>query len=120
MPLYGDGKNRRDWVHVTDHCRALSTVIDRGTPGETYNIGSGARTSNIDLAEAIAAILGKDESIIERVADRPGHDRRYAVDITKIRSLGWAPGPPLEERLAETVEWYRANTDWWKPLKGAP
>ncbi len=117
VPLYGDGGNERDWLHVEDHCAAIHLIVERGTPGETYNIGAGAQVSNLELTRRILTIMGQDESMIEYVEDRPGHDRRYALDSTKTRDLGWAPEHSLEERLAETVEWYRTRRDWWEPLR---
>ncbi len=117
VPLYGTGLNERDWLHVSDHCSALHLVVNRGEPGEIYNIGANAQLSNIDLTRRILALLGMGEDMIEPVGDRPGHDLRYAVDSSKIRSLGWAPAEPFEERLAETVEWYRDRRDWWEPVK---
>lgn len=117
VPLYGNGLNERDWLHVFDHCSALHLVVNRGVPGEIYNIGANAQLSNIELTNRILSLLGMGEEMIEQVADRPGHDFRYAVDSAKIRALGWAPAEPFEERLAETVEWYRQRRDWWEPLK---
>ena len=117
VPLYGTGMNERDWLHVEDHCSAIHMLVDDGTPGEVYNIGANAQLSNLDLTNRILALLGKDESAIEYVADRPGHDLRYAVDSSKIRSLGWAPTSTLDERLEETIDWYRRREDWWRPLK---
>ena len=120
VPLYGDGGNERDWLHVEDHCSAIHMLIEKGTPGETYNIGADAQLSNIELTMRLLELLDRDESFIQRVTDRPGHDRRYAVDSSKIRALGWAPNHSLEERLADTIEWYQNRKDWWGPLKGAP
>ncbi len=117
VPLYGDGGNERDWLHVEDHCAAIHLIVERGTPGETYNIGAGAEVSNLELTRRILTMVGQDESMIEYVEDRPGHDRRYALDSTKTRDLGWAPEHSLDERLAETVEWYRTRRDWWEPLR---
>lgn len=117
VPLYGDGLNERDWLHVEDHCSALSLLMEKGTLGETYNIGADRQVTNIDLTNRLIALLDKDESSIRYVDDRPGHDRRYAVDSSKIRSLGWEPRFPLEDRLAETVDFYRNRRDWWEPLK---
>ena len=117
VPLYGDGGNERDWLHVEDHCAAILLIIERGTPGGIYNIGSGSQVTNLELTERILAIMGHDESMIEYVDDRLGHDRRYALDATKTRALGWAPSHSLDERLAETVEWYRTRRDWWEPLR---
>lgn len=117
VPLYGEGRNERDWLYVEDHCSALHLLVDEGRPGEIYNIGANAQLPNIELARLILAALGRDESWIERVPDRPGHDLRYAVDSSKIRALGWAPAHGFEERLADTIEWYRRREDWWRPLK---
>jgi dTDP-glucose 4,6-dehydratase len=117
VPLYGDGRNERDWLYVEDHCAAIHMLVDEGNPGEVYNIGANAQLANIDLTRLILEALGKDDSYIERVTDRLGHDLRYAVDSSKIRELGWAPTHPFDERLADTVEWYRARADWWRPIK---
>ena len=117
VPLYGDGRNERDWLHVEDHCAALHLLVDEGALGEIYNIGADAQLSNLELTRRILGVFGKDESWVERVADRPGHDLRYAVDSSKIRRLGWAPAHTLEERLADTIEWYRKRDDWWRPIK---
>jgi dTDP-glucose 4,6-dehydratase len=119
VPLYGHGRNERDWLYVEDHCAAIHLLVDQGKPGEIYNIGANAQLANIDLTRALLDSFGLDESWIEYVPDRPGHDLRYAVDSSKIRSLGWAPAHTIEERLADTIEWYRAREDWWRPLKGA-
>ena len=118
VPLYGTGRNERDWLHVDDHVAALRLLIEHGTPGEIYNIGANAQVTNLELTRRILAALGRDESSITYVTDRPGHDLRYAVDSSKIRALGWAPTATLDERLAETIDWYRRREDWWRPLKG--
>ncbi len=117
VPLYGDGLNERDWLHVGDHCRALDLLIDDGQSGEVYNIGGGNHVRNVDLTHQILELLGKPESLIRPVADRPGHDRRYCLDTAKVRSLGWEPQVPFEQGLADTVAWYRANEWWWRPIK---
>jgi dTDP-glucose 4,6-dehydratase len=119
VPLYGDGMNVRDWLHVTDHCEALLRVLDDGRPGEIYNIGGNNERSNLQLTQTVLGLLGHDQDMIEWVADRPGHDRRYAIDASKISAeLGWQPGHSAwPEALAETIEWYRANEPWWRPLK---
>lgn len=117
VPLYGDGRNERDWIHVIDHNRAVMRLIDDGSPGEIYNIGADNQLPNIELTRRILASLGRDESMIERVSDRPGHDLRYAVDSSKLRSLGWEPTFGFDEHLASTVQWYRDREDWWRPLK---
>jgi dTDP-glucose 4,6-dehydratase len=119
VPLYGDGLNERDWLHVSDHCRAIDLLLDRGTPGEVYNIGGGNHVRNVDLTKRILDCVGKPESLIRPVADRPGHDRRYAVDTSKLRALGWAPQVPFDIGLRETVAWYRQNEWWWRPIKDA-
>ena len=117
VPLYGDGLNERDWLHVLDHCRAVDLLIDAGTPGEVYNVGGGNHVRNIDLTRQILAVLGKPESLIRPVADRPGHDRRYSLDTGKLRALGWSPQAVFEEGLRETADWYRQNEWWWRPIK---
>jgi dTDP-glucose 4,6-dehydratase len=117
LPLYGDGLNVRDWLHVDDHCRALDRLIERGEPGQVYNIGGGNEVRNVDLTRRILELTGRPPSLIQPVADRPGHDRRYALDTTKVRTLGWTPEVPFDAGLAATVEWYRANEWWWRPIK---
>jgi dTDP-glucose 4,6-dehydratase len=118
IPLYGDGGNVRDWLHVDDHCRGIALVLQGGKPGETYNIGGGTELSNAELTELLLAATGRDESFIEHVADRKGHDRRYSVNIGKIqRELGYEPLVPFESGLADVVKWYRDNRSWWEPLK---
>lgn len=117
VPLYGTGRNERDWLHVEDHCAAIHMLIHEGESGEVYNIGADAQVNNLDLTHRILSLLGADESSIEYVADRPGHDLRYAVDSSKIRALGWAPTSTLDERLEETIDWYRRREDWWRPLR---
>jgi len=117
LPLYGDGLNVRDWLHVEDHCRALDLLLDKGTPGETYNVGGGNELPNVELTRRILRLLGKPETLIRRVTDRPGHDRRYSVDCTRLRGLGWSPRVAFDEGLRSTVEWYRSNEAWWRPLK---
>jgi dTDP-glucose 4,6-dehydratase len=117
VPVYGTGRNVRDWIHVLDHCRAIECILERGTPGEIYNIGSGNERSNIEITRKILAETSRDESYIEYVKDRPGHDFRYSLDSSKLESLGWKPGYSFEGGLRETVEWYRDNAWWWHPLK---
>jgi dTDP-glucose 4,6-dehydratase len=117
VPLYGDGRNVRDWLHVEDHCRAIDLLIEAGADGEVYNIGGGNDVMNVDLTKRILAALGKPQSLIKPVTDRPGHDRRYCLDTAKLRSLGWAPQVPFESGLQETVDWYRHNDWWWRPIK---
>lgn len=117
VPLYGDGLNERDWLHVADHCRAIDLLIERGVCGQVYNVGGGNPVRNIDLTRRILELTGKPESLITPVADRPGHDRRYALDTTKLASLGWEPQVLFERGLADTVTWYRENDWWWRPIK---
>ena len=119
VPLYGDGLQERDWLHVADHCRAIDLLIDKGTSGEVYNVGGGNHVRNIDLTTRILELAGKPESLIRRVADRPGHDRRYSLDTTKLQGLGWRPDVPFDAGLRETVAWYRQNEWWWRPIKDA-
>ena len=118
VPLYGDGENVRDWLHVDDHCRGIAIVLLRGQAGETYNIGGGTELSNKELTDLLLTETGRDKSFIEEVADRKGHDRRYSVDIGKITSeLGYSPEVSFESGLADVVQWYRDNRWWWEPLK---
>ena len=117
VPLYGDGRNVRDWLHVDDHCRAIDLLIDQGITGDVYNIGGGNEVMNVDLTHRILEALGKPTSLIKPVADRPGHDRRYCLDTSKLRALGWAPQVPFEDGLRRTVEWYRREQWWWRPIK---
>lgn len=117
VPVYGDGLNRRDWIHVEDAARALKLVFERGTSGEIYNIGSDNELSNLELTQAILKNMGLKEDRIEFVADRPGHDFRYALDFSKLKALGFSPGYGVQEGLKHTIEWYLSREDWWKPLK---
>ena len=117
LPLYGDGRNVRDWLHVTDHCRAIDLLLDRGQNGDVYNIGGGNEVQNVDLTHRILSLVSKPESLISPVQDRPGHDRRYCVDTAKLRALGWAPQVDFSQGLAATVDWYRGNEWWWRPIK---
>ncbi|PSB28263.1 dTDP-glucose 4,6-dehydratase [Stenomitos frigidus] len=129
LPVYGDGQNVRDWLYVGDHCSALDVVINRGTPGETYNIGGNNEVKNIDLVHMLCQLLDElapelpvrpSSKLITFVTDRAGHDRRYAIDATKLKTeLGWAPAQTVETGLRQTVEWYLANRDWWQPLLSA-
>jgi dTDP-glucose 4,6-dehydratase len=115
LPVYGDGANVRDWLHVEDHCSALVTALEKGKAGEVYNIGGGAERKNIEIVKAILGLVGKPESLIKYVKDRPGHDRRYAIDPTKIKTeLGWTPSQTFEQGLADTVKWYVDNSSWWE------
>ena len=119
VPLYGDGLNVRDWLHVDDHCRGIQLVAEKGRDGEIYNIGGGIELTNRELTGRLLAAVGAGPEMIEPVADRKGHDRRYSVDWTKIRDeLGYRPRVPFEQGLADTVKWYRDNRAWWEPLKG--
>lgn len=118
VPLYGDGLNVRDWIHVADHCRALLTVLEKGKPGEVYNIGGDNERSNVEITKMVLAIMGKDDSMIEYVSDRAGHDRRYAIDASKIeRQLGWRASVDFEEGLQQTVTWYVEHENWWRAIK---
>ncbi len=117
LPLYGDGRNVRDWLHVDDHCAAIEFLIEHGAAGESYNIGGGNERENIEVARLICATLGKPESLIRLVKDRPGHDRRYSLDTGKLATLGWRPQVEFEAGLRETVEWYVENRAWWEPIK---
>ncbi|WP_112269248.1 dTDP-glucose 4,6-dehydratase [Lentzea terrae] len=118
VPLFGDGLNVRDWLHVADHCRGIQLVAEAGRPGEIYNIGGGTELTNRELTERLLAATGRDWSFVEPVEDRLGHDRRYSVDISKISAeLGYAPQVDFNVGLADTVEWYRENRAWWEPLK---
>ena len=118
VPLYGDGLNQRDWLHVDDHCRGISLVLQKGRAGEIYNIGGGTELSNRELTTMLLEATGRDESFVDYVEDRKGHDRRYCVDISKISSeLGYAPQVPFDKGLADVVQWYRDNRAWWEPLK---
>ncbi|WOX56623.1 dTDP-glucose 4,6-dehydratase [uncultured Methanoculleus sp.] len=117
VPVYGTGKNVRDWIHVADHCRAVDFVLRHGEPGEIYNIGGGNEKSNLEITGGILRALGKDESMIEYVPDRPGHDWRYSLDSSKLRAMGWKPEFDFETALQATVQWYTENEWWWRPLK---
>jgi len=117
LPVYGDGLNVRDWLYVEDNCAAIDTVLRRGIIGEVYNIGGGNEVTNLDLTQGILEMLGKRADLIRYVADRPGHDRRYAVDCTKVQSLGWEPRTAFEDGLRHTVGWYRDNPQWWRTIK---
>jgi dTDP-glucose 4,6-dehydratase len=115
LPVYGDGGNVRDWLYVEDHCAAIDAVLRRGSPGEVYNIGGNNEWKNIDIVRLLLRLLGKPESLITFVRDRPGHDRRYAIDATKTREeIGWEPAHSFEKGLQETVDWYRRNESWWR------
>jgi dTDP-glucose 4,6-dehydratase len=117
LPLYGDGMQVRDWLYVEDHCSGIDRVLHRGQAGEAYNLGGGNERHNIEVTRLILRLLGKPESLVKRVADRPGHDRRYALDCAKVTALGWKPARDFEAAMAETVAWYQKNEWWWRPIK---
>jgi dTDP-glucose 4,6-dehydratase len=117
LPLYGDGRQMRDYQYVLDHCEAIDLVLHQGQIGEIYNIGTGAEMQNIDMAHLILKLLNKPESLIQPITDRPGHDRRYALDVTKICGLGWEPAHTCEEAIITTVKWYVENESWWRKIK---
>ena len=117
LPLYGDGRHSRDWLHVTDHCRALDILIERGRPGETYNVGGGGELENVALTRMILELLDRPASLVRHVPDRPGHDRRYRLDSGKLQALGWTPQIEFGSGLRAVVEWYRDNEWWWRPIK---
>jgi dTDP-glucose 4,6-dehydratase len=117
LPLYGDGLNVRDWLYVEDHCRAIDLVIEKGEKGAVYNVAANCEKTNIEITRRIIEALGKPESLIRPVTDRPGHDRRYALTAEPLRTLGWAPQAPFEARLQQTVNWYVENRGWWESLK---
>ncbi len=117
LPVYGDGRQIRDWLHVEDHCAGIELVLRKGEAGEAYNVGGGNERENLEITQLIIELTGADQSLIRHVSDRPGHDRRYSLDSTKLRSLGWEPERAFEDGLAETVEWYRANRSWWEEIK---
>jgi dTDP-glucose 4,6-dehydratase len=117
LPLYGDGRQIRDWLFVEDHCAGIEFVLHQGAPGEVYNVGGGDEHENIHVAEQIIELAGADRSLLRSVPDRPGHDRRYSLDTSKLRDLGWFPQKSFDEGLRETVVWYRDNRAWWEPIK---
>jgi len=117
LPLYGDGLNMREWLFVRDHSRAIERVLEKGTSGEIYNIATGTELTNLEITKAILRVLERDESLIEFVKDRPGHDRRYALDWAKLRRLGWGPQAKFEETLRQTVAWYKESETWWRRVK---
>jgi dTDP-glucose 4,6-dehydratase len=116
VPLYGDGGNVRDWCHVEDNCAAIDLVLRQGETGEIYNIGAGNEITNLELTRRLLALCGADDSMVEPVEDRLGHDRRYSIDSAKVRALGWSPRHQLDDALAATVAWYQSNRQWWEPL----
>lgn len=117
LPVYGDGGQVRNWLHVEDHCRGLDVLLEKGRPGDTYNIGGGSELTNLEMTERILELLGKPRSLVRHVKDRPGHDRRYSLDSRRLQALGWRPRVSLVDGLASTVEWYRAHVSWWKKIK---
>jgi dTDP-glucose 4,6-dehydratase len=118
VPIYGDGLYVRDWLYVEDHCRAIDLILTEGKLGETYCVGGNAEISNIELTKKILKFMGKDESFITHVSDRPGHDRRYAIDSSKIeKELGWKPKHNFDETLQKTIAWYQENEWWWRRLR---
>ena len=117
LPLYGDGKQVRDWLFVEDHCAGIEVVLRKGAAGEIYNVGGGDEHENIEVAERILALTVADRSLLRSVADREGHDRRYSLDTAKLRALGWAPRTSFDDGLRETVQWYGDHRDWWQPIK---
>ena len=117
VPLYGDGGNVRDWLHVLDHCRGIDLLIEKGVNGEVYNIGGGNEVKNVDLTHAILKHAGKTAALIKPVQDRKGHDRRYSLSTKKLEAMGWKPQVDFEQGLRDTVAWYQANEWWWRPIK---
>ncbi len=117
LPVYGDGRQMRDYMWVMDHCEAIDLVLHRGEPGQVYNVGTGEEIENLEMVEIILDTLGKPRSLVQFVEDRPGHDRRYAMDISKMRALGWAPRHTPREAVAKAVRWYVENAWWWRPIK---
>ncbi len=117
LPVYGDGRQVRDWLYVEDHCSGIELVLREGATGQAYNVGAGDERENLEVTRRILELTGADPSLVRHVDDRPGHDRRYSLDSSKLRALGWQPARPFEEGLRETVEWYRERRDWWEPLK---
>ncbi|MCK4689189.1 MAG: dTDP-glucose 4,6-dehydratase, partial [Candidatus Marinimicrobia bacterium] len=117
LPIYGDGRNVRDWLFVEDHCRAIEFILQKGKVGEVYNIAGASEKENIQITNHILELLGKSNSLIRYVADRIGHDRRYSLDTSKLYNLGWKQEYEFGDALKETIQWYKENSDWWKPLK---
>ncbi len=117
LPLYGDGRNVRDWLYVRDHCSGIDCALRCGSPGELYNIGGGNERENIALTRRILELTGKGEDLVQHVTDRPGHDRRYSIDASKLKALGWSPAMDWDEGMAQTVRWYRDNEWWWRKIK---
>lgn len=117
LPIYGDGLQIREWIHARDHCAAVDCVLRLGVPGEIYNVGTGESRTNLSVTEQILRLLGKPRDLLRPVADRPGHDRRYSVDSTKLRALGWSPKTDFAPGIEGTVRWYKDNESWWRPIK---
>ncbi len=117
LPVYGDGRQVRDWLHVRDHCSALLLLLQEGEPGEVYNISANQEATNLEITDAILRRLNKSESLVQHVTDRPGHDRRYALDSSRLRTLGWNPEWNLKRGLEETIDWYLANETWWRNIR---
>ena len=117
LPLYGDGKNVRDWLSVEDHAAAIDFLLDAGEPGETYNVAGGNEAENLEITRTVLSRLGRPESLIRFVNDRPGHDRRYSLDAQKLAALGFRPSTPFDRGLAETIAWYQGHEEWWRPIK---
>ncbi|MCL4486570.1 MAG: dTDP-glucose 4,6-dehydratase [Chloroflexi bacterium] len=117
LPVYGDGRQMRDYQYVLDHCEGIDLALHQGKPGEVYNVGTGRETVNLEMARLVLKLLNKPESLIQHVADRPGHDRRYSLDVSKLSGLGWEPAHTFEEALEKTVQWYVENEWWWRKIK---
>ncbi|MGI8827774.1 MAG: dTDP-glucose 4,6-dehydratase [Chloroflexota bacterium] len=117
LPVYTDGLQVRDWLAVDDHCSGIAAILEHGTPGEIYNVEAGNERANMDVVEAIVELAGCDRGLVRHVPDRPGHDRRYALNTEKLRALGWRPRVPFDTGLRDTVEWYREHRAWWEPIK---
>lgn len=117
LPVYGDGEQIRDWIYVLDHCSGIDTALHQGNAGEIYNVGGGNERTNLFITHKILELTGKGQDLLTYVKDRPGHDRRYSLDTSKLQALGWQPQYDFETALAQTVEWYKANESWWKPIK---
>ena len=117
LPVYGKGENVRDWLYVTDHCRAIDMILQNGTIGEVYNVGGHNERSNIEVVRTVLKVLGKDDSLINFVTDRPGHDMRYAIDATKMHDeLSWQPLVKFDDGIVKTVNWYLENREWWENI----
>ena len=117
LPVYGDGRQVRDWLFVRDHCTAVLLLLNKGNPGETYNISTGYEVTNLQITESVIHQLGKPDSLIRHVTDRPGHDRRYSIDSSKLRQLGWQPDQDLMSGLEKTIRWYQENQEWWQKIR---